>query len=159
MNWDAISSIAEVVGAIGVIVSLIFVGLQIRKSTVANEAATYQASVGFDIDMLMNLSSNADQARIFNAYTWVEENAELTTIDTIRAEYQMTALLRHLENLFLQHQLGMLSEKIWQTRKALLEAVVLSPGYDRFHQTPSARTFDGAFLKYATTLRANRNSG
>jgi len=158
MNWEIISSIAEVVGAIGVIFSLAFVGLQIRRNTIANEAATYQASVGFDIEMLMSLSSDPDLARIFNAYTWVEESQELTPIDTIRGEYQITALLRHLENLFIQHELGMLSDNIWQTRKALLAAVVLSPGYDRFLMTPSARTFEGAFLKYATTLRTDQDS-
>ena len=49
MNWDAITAVAEVLGVIGVIVSLVFVGYQIRKNTIASEAATYQASVGYDI--------------------------------------------------------------------------------------------------------------
>jgi hypothetical protein len=33
MNWDAISAIAEVVGVIAVVVSLIYVGLQVRQNT------------------------------------------------------------------------------------------------------------------------------
>ena len=93
----------------------------------------------------MALSSDSEQARIFNAYTWVPETTGLTDEDIIRAEYQMTALLRHLENLYLQHKFGMLSDEIWRTRQALLEAIVLSPGYERFQQTASAQTFDGAF--------------
>lgn len=158
MNWDAIGAIGEVTGAIGVIVSLVFVGFQIRKNTVASEAATYQASVGYDISMLMGLSSDSEQARIFNAYVWVAEATNLTDNDVTRAEYQMTALLRHLENLFLQHDLGMLSDDIWKTRKGLLDAIILSPGYERYRKTPSAQTFDGEFLNYATKLRTARDS-
>ena len=33
MNWDAISAIAEVVGVIAVVVSLVYVGLQVRQNT------------------------------------------------------------------------------------------------------------------------------
>ena len=33
MNWDAISAVAEVIGVIAVIASLIYVGLQIRQNT------------------------------------------------------------------------------------------------------------------------------
>jgi hypothetical protein len=155
----SLANIAEVIASIGVIVSLVFVGLQIRKNAIASEAATYQASVGYDIGMLMALSSDSEQARIFNCYTWIPEATDLTDEDIIRAEYQMTALLRHLENLYLQHKLGMLSDEIWQTRQALLDAIVLSPGYERFQKTSSAQTFDGAFRHYATKLRADHASG
>lgn len=34
MNWDAVSAIAEVVGVIAVVVSLVYVGLQVRQNTV-----------------------------------------------------------------------------------------------------------------------------
>jgi len=159
MNWDAIGAVAEIVGAIGVVISLIFVGLQIRKNTIASEAATYQASVGYDIEMLMALSSDSEQSRIFNAYTWVPGATDLTDSDIIRGEYQMTALLRHLENLYLQHELGMLSDKIWRTRQVLLDAIVLSPGYERFLNTSSSQTFDGAFRHYAFQLRAGHAQG
>ena len=33
MNWDAIGAIAEVVAAIGVILTLIYVAIQIRQNT------------------------------------------------------------------------------------------------------------------------------
>ena len=40
MNWEAISGIAATIGAFGVIVSLIYVGLQIRQNTIATRART-----------------------------------------------------------------------------------------------------------------------
>jgi len=67
--------------------------------------------------------------------------------------------LEILKNLYLQHKLGMVSDEIWQIRPALLDAIVLSPGYERFHKTSSAQTFDGAFRHYASEFRANQASG
>jgi|GEM_PF-1275713 hypothetical protein len=37
MNWDAVGAIAELLGAIGVIGSLIYVASQVRASTVASK--------------------------------------------------------------------------------------------------------------------------
>ena len=40
MNWEAISTIAEIVGAGGVIASLIYLAVQVRQSMEAIEANT-----------------------------------------------------------------------------------------------------------------------
>ena len=42
MNWDAIGAIAELLGAIGVIASLVYLATQIRQSREQTRAATYQ---------------------------------------------------------------------------------------------------------------------
>jgi hypothetical protein len=43
MNWDAIGAIGEIAGAIGVIATLLFLGLQIRQNAQATEASTFDA--------------------------------------------------------------------------------------------------------------------
>jgi len=43
MNWDAIGAVGETVGAIGVIGSLIYLALQIRKSDQSARAESMQA--------------------------------------------------------------------------------------------------------------------
>lgn len=40
MNWDAISTIAEIVGATGVIASLVYLAIQIRQNTLVTRAET-----------------------------------------------------------------------------------------------------------------------
>ena len=147
---------AEIVSAIGIIVSLIFVGFQIQGNTVASEAATYQASVGYDIDMLMRLAEDEELSRIVNAYVYGEEK-NLNDNELIRAEYQMTALLRHLENLFLQHDLQLLSDESWKTRESFLKAIILSPGYEKFQSSLNAKNFSGSFINYANKLRAGND--
>ena len=45
MNWDAIGAIAELLGAVGVIASLIYLATQIRQNTRSVRGATYQSLV------------------------------------------------------------------------------------------------------------------
>ena len=40
MNWEAIATISEVIGAVGVIVTLVYLAIQIRQNTAAQSAAT-----------------------------------------------------------------------------------------------------------------------
>lgn len=145
--------IAEIIGAICIVISLIFVGIQVKDNTTASEAATYQASVGYDIELLMAVAGDPDMARIVSTYIY-GDSSSLSELDTTRAEYQMTALLRHLENLYSQHELGLLSDETWATRQAFVEAILLSPGYERYQTSPLARNFSGRFKAYASQVRA-----
>jgi hypothetical protein len=43
MNWEAIGAVVEIAGAFGVIATLIFLGVQIRQSSMATMAATFDA--------------------------------------------------------------------------------------------------------------------
>ena len=55
----------ELIAAIAVVISLIFVGLQIKDNTIATEAATYQDTVAYDIEILLNMGSTPEMARVF----------------------------------------------------------------------------------------------
>jgi hypothetical protein len=43
MNWDAIGAVSDLVGSVGVIVSLIYLGAQIRQNTRSVQAGTFQS--------------------------------------------------------------------------------------------------------------------
>ena len=45
MNWEAIAAIDEILSATAVLVSLIFVAVQINKNTRANQTAGYRALI------------------------------------------------------------------------------------------------------------------
>lgn len=42
MNWDAISAVGKLVGAAGVILTLVYLAIQIRQNTAAVKGATHQ---------------------------------------------------------------------------------------------------------------------
>jgi hypothetical protein len=45
MRWDALAAIGQLIGSIGVIASLIFVGIQVRQSVRASKATAFQGLV------------------------------------------------------------------------------------------------------------------
>ena len=78
MSWEASSGIAETVGAFGVIVSLIYVGVQIRQNTIASRVSHYHHWVDTQVSVNRGLSdepgvmelvdrSNTDFASLSNA--------------------------------------------------------------------------------------------
>lgn len=42
MNWEAIGAVAELIAAVGVVVSLLYLAIQIRQNTASVRASTYQ---------------------------------------------------------------------------------------------------------------------
>ena len=45
LNWDAIGAIAEIAGAFGVILTLIYLAIQLRQNTKASQITAVQNSV------------------------------------------------------------------------------------------------------------------
>ena len=52
MNWEAIGVVAEVVGAAGVIITLVYLAIQIRQNTASTKSLTQQQL--FDSVMQVN---------------------------------------------------------------------------------------------------------
>lgn len=50
MNWDAIGTIAELLGAVGVIVTLVFIALQLRQQIIRSNSEAYYSAVSLMID-------------------------------------------------------------------------------------------------------------
>lgn len=58
MTWDAWAAIGQIIGALGVIASLIFVGIQVRQSVRASKAAAFQGLVSSIIEVNMTHIGN-----------------------------------------------------------------------------------------------------
>jgi len=60
MNWNALSSVAEFVAAIGVIASLVYLAVQVRQNTQSIRASTYEGMLRGSGEFLRPLSQNRD---------------------------------------------------------------------------------------------------
>jgi hypothetical protein len=62
MTWKLsnVASIAEIIAAIGIIFSLIFVGLQINEGNQETRAATIQAAAGAEAFMIATMVNHSD---------------------------------------------------------------------------------------------------
>ena len=84
MNWDAIGAVGEVVGAAGVVFSLVYLATQIRSSAKqANADAIYNLQKG-QADVMETLSSNTDLAKLLAK---LESGEPLTAHEDIQIDF------------------------------------------------------------------------
>tara|TARA_R110001592_G_scaffold89800_1_gene263900 strand:+ start:3110 stop:3466 length:357 start_codon:yes stop_codon:yes gene_type:complete len=102
--------IAEIISAFAVIISLVFMRLQIRSNTKATQASTFHDIAALDINILLSLGSSKESARIISTF---RGNLEALTEEEHNHGFHLfAAKIRHVENLFLQNENKILSKKI-----------------------------------------------
>ena len=65
MNWDAVGAIAELLGAIGVIVSLIYLASQIRQSSTVNRLTLQENYISGLTDVFTRIYSDPEVHRVW----------------------------------------------------------------------------------------------
>ena len=99
----------ELVAALGVILSMIFVGLELRQNTVAVRAAARNELAAGSRDWLMTLAESPELADALGL--WLTPDSELTPTQESAARYAVRAMLRSVENVFFQVRAGILTEE------------------------------------------------
>lgn len=113
MSLEQISSLAQIMSAIAVIASLIFVGVQLKQATAAIRASSSQAHSGLYTDLVRSIIDNADFAR-----TWsigLSDPKALEEPEWVRFVAYASALFRLYESSRVQWLNGRLDDEHWHT--------------------------------------------
>jgi hypothetical protein len=112
MNWDAISSIAEIIAAVGVILSLLYVGRELKQSNLMARSATRQE---------INTAVNNWSMSIATSPTLSEDIAkaqlgglvrnDASDAQKIRISYTLFAMINQQLYAYEQWKEGIISEK------------------------------------------------
>jgi hypothetical protein len=130
MNWDAVGAIAELVGAFGVIASLIYLAVGIRQNTRASRAATFD-SVTSEVNRIYQaLAADPELVRIVRV-GW-QEPETLDEDETARFMLFLSAGFKGFENMLVQYQQGTIDEQTWQAWCASLTGQLALPGTAHF---------------------------
>jgi hypothetical protein len=113
------ASIAEVIGAAAVVISLIYVGVQVRDNTEAVRAANRQILVGRAHFATSSIAANAELAE---AYAKVSIGETLTPTELVQFGFAIRAMLYDIQEAFLLHEELSLDEDYWRTRVALFDS-------------------------------------
>jgi hypothetical protein len=105
MNLSGLADLADLLAAIGVIASLLYVGYQVKETRKAVRAATAQART----DLGVQLISTRFTSDIAELLVKSEDNPQaLTKAEKFKLKSFFTAHIRHGQNLFYQQQEGLL---------------------------------------------------
>lgn len=105
MTWDAIVALSQLVAAVGVILSLIFLAIQLRQNTRAVRSASIQ-------NLVESLADTA-QAAVENEYVvpiLLKANAgyeSLTEEERARLHFWLLMTFRRFEGVYFQRTLGL----------------------------------------------------
>ncbi len=126
MTLQDLGGIGEFIGGIAVVISLVYLAVQIRQNTKSVRTATYQAildSSRSDTELLLV------HPHLERVYRVGRRNPEKLNDDE-RPLFRMLVaqLLLSSESLFLQHQQGAIDSDYWQRRQQTLRGLLSQPG-------------------------------
>ena len=102
---------AEIVAAVAVVLSLLYVGAGVRQNTKAIEGTTFQEVVRASNEYLLAVVGDSALADIvIRAWT---DPSQLTNAEKLRFFYYDRVRWRNMENAFLQHERGVLGDQEW----------------------------------------------
>jgi len=98
----------DLLGAVGVIASLVFVGLEVRQNTLISRGAAVQSITEQVNDWQIEMASNDDWIRISVFLDDGGTYADLSTEDQMRYRYVVTPTIRIMENRYRQVRFGII---------------------------------------------------
>lgn len=126
MTWDAWAAIGQLIGAGGVIASLIFVGIQVRQSVRAAKATAFQGLVSSIIDVNMTHIENPEILEI------IDRAGRGEPLDAAEHRLYVTLVLasvRLAQSAHYQTQLGLLDKsKLESVTYNLVRHLNTAPG-------------------------------
>ena len=147
MNWEAMGAIGEIVGAVGVIVTLAYLAVQIRQNTASLKASTIQTMLEASASLHDLCASNPELGRIF--LTGAEDPSGLAEEEQVRFHFLMMAFLRRLENIYHQGLSDQVSDLEWSGIRYSAIDVLARPGANDWWQQNKDR-FNSSFVSWAS---------
>ncbi len=145
MNWDAIGAVGEILGAVAVLATLIYLARQIRLNTEEIRASRVGGTLKDQADYNQLLASDPDLARIY--WTAVDDIEQLTHEEKQRWLHLCSVMLRNSEAAFYHHQQGNLPDRIHESRERWIRRFLGTSGF-RWWWQQYADVLDPAFVDY-----------
>ena len=153
MNWDAIGAIAELLGAIAVFITLVYLTLQIRQNTQAVRASAMNSSVVQVGNVRRDIYADSEMAEIYLKGS--EDPHALSPVDQIRYRTLVHNMLMTQANTHAQSRYAGLPASSWESQAPILRRVLRSPG-GRWFWENYRQEFEDAFrLEIDSILRAD----
>ena len=121
MDWNALAAIAEVLGALAVLASLIYVAAQIRQNTQMMKSSIRQQLTTSTQNVVFKMMDNAE------TIAKMQENETLTPGEQIRMRLLLRAAFRGFEDAAYQYHHGLLDASEWKGRLANMRSSLSIP--------------------------------
>jgi hypothetical protein len=124
MNWEAIGAVSETIGALAVVITLVFLIFQLRQNTTALRQQSERASA----DAIHAWSRAMMDPSVSGAVSkgYVDPDANLSPAEMVPIEHFAISFLIALQQDFFDWKRGFQSDEIWASRAGLVDGVFTS---------------------------------
>lgn len=125
-----ISIITEIVGAVAIVISLIFVGIQFTENTKATKSATAASTVATISSWYTEMGNNQQSSSLF--YNFMADPESLTSEERLQVLINLHGLFLTFQNSFYLSQQGTLDPHIQESITKAAVGVKDQPGFRLF---------------------------
>lgn len=150
MNWAAISAIGELLGAVAVIVSLIYLSGQVRHSSQVAKSTSLQTLLQSEMAFANMLLQNAE---VWEKVLRGEPLADGKELREGVILYNLFML--ESANRFAQYKNGYLDARDWANREQVLAKIVAWPIYTNWIESLGAKSNSTEFLALVKGKRSD----
>ena len=154
MNWDAIGAVGEVVGAAAVVVTLIYLSLQVKSAHRDTQTSNFHRIADSFNDLNRMIAADPNLATLFNKGMIEFESLD----DTERTQFSMLAVTacRVYDSLYYQIQRGVGDEELWSAEVTTLKGFCGLPGF-RAWWSDNTLQFSPSFTKFMNTIMGSQD--
>ena len=137
----------DTIGFTGVVVSLVFVGLEIQQNTAVARGQTRQDLAALNHEYLL-LRVTSPELNDLMSRAWVEEG-DLTGFEPNQANWMMRLILRRLENVYLQYSEELVDESALNSYGLLRNPIFEGVRFRDFWVTRDEHAvYDSEFVRF-----------
>ena len=111
MNWDALGASAEMLGVVGVIASLVYLGRQMHESSKATQAATVDQITGRFIDWMQFYATSPLHRKFF--FEGLDGLKAASEDDVMDFYASIQTLYKIIEEIRYQRSQGLIDDEVW----------------------------------------------
>jgi len=126
MNWEALGAIGEIAGAIGVIVTLIYLATQIRQNTKTSKVTAVQAAVEGSARWNEMLAKDKELNQLF--WRGMANPDALDLGEKRRFMSVLNIFVRRESFSFYLHKEGNMPDELWEARVRGISGILNQPG-------------------------------
>ena len=111
MDWNAIGAIAELVGSTAVVITIVYLTLQISQSNKSARSVSANQSRAGVTEVLSGISGDTEAVKTYTKGMVSPDELEL--YERVRFDLIIFQQLRAVEIIFFEHREGLVLEEVW----------------------------------------------
>ena len=125
-----IALIVEILGGVAILISLIFVGIQLKDNTKATRSSTATATIGTMTDWYVTMGTNSEASSTF--WKFLSDPNSMTKEEQLQHIYNLHGLILTFQNSYYLALEGTLDERIPESLNQVIIGVKDQPGFQLY---------------------------